>query len=152
MALIATLHGLCAVCNRFGRIGQDRSPAGFLAGVGRTLVGMTSRFAPGRFDALGVPPRLLKRGLSVMVPVGALAASVNGSPSIVAYAITVGPASEDDAAVMTDPSSTWWFDVYVSPGAPLRQMYRVDELLGVPALGLTMPGLPPVTVEVIPQT
>lgn len=100
-------------------------------------------------EGLGVPPAMLEPGLAVMVPVGTISAAVNGGPSIVAYATVIGRASEHDAAVMADPSEMWWLDVHMGPGITLPQMYRADQILGVPALGLTMPGLPPATVRLV---
>ncbi len=86
------------------------------------------------FDGVGVAPGLLEEGLRVMVPVGTVNAVVNGPASIVALAVCRRPADRD---------GVWWLDVYMSPtGTPLPQMYPIDQILGIPALGLTMPGVP----------
>ncbi len=94
-------------------------------------------------EGVGVTPRELTPGTAVMVPVGQVAAAVNGQPCIIAWAVVRGPANESDAAVFTDPSAMHWLDVYMVPGGPpLPQMYRADAILGVPALGLRMDGAP----------
>ncbi len=36
----------------------------------------------------------------------------------------------------------YWLNVHTGLGTVLPQMYRADEILGVPAYGLTMDGLP----------
>lgn len=96
-----------------------------------------------RHEGVGVTPRDLATGTPVMVPVGGVAAIVNGGPCIIAWAVVRGPASESDAEVFTDPSAMYWLDVYMIPGGPpLPQMYRADAILGVPALGLSMQGAP----------
>lgn len=97
-----------------------------------------------RCEGVGVTPQeLMKAGTVVMVPVGAISAAVNGGPCIIAWAVVVGPAGESDASVFTNPEDVFWLDVYMAPGvAPLPQMYRADQILGVPALGLQMAGAP----------
>ncbi len=85
------------------------------------------------FDGVGVAPAMLAEGVWVMVPVGTVNAAVNGGASLVALAQCRGPAERD---------GVWWFDVHMSPGQPpLPQMYPVDQLLGLPAMGLAMPGV-----------
>lgn len=99
-----------------------------------------------RFEGVGVTPRELEPGTTVMVPVGQGNALVNGGPCIIAWAVVVGPASEADAAAFTDPAAMHWLDVYMAPGIPpLPQLYRADTILGVPALGLRMDGAPSTT-------
>lgn len=97
-----------------------------------------------RCEGVGITPReLMTPGTVVMVPVGAVSAVVNGGPCLVAWAVVVGPASESDSSVFTDPEGMFWLDVYMAPGVPpLPQMYRADQILGVPALGLQMAGAP----------
>lgn len=95
-----------------------------------------------RWEGVGVTPRELEPGTVVMVPVGQGAAIINGGPCIIAWAIVRGPASEDDAAVFTDPTRKYWLDVYTGPGVFLPQMYAADQILGVPALGLNQEGAP----------
>ncbi len=87
------------------------------------------------FDGVGVPRGMLHAGLQVMVPVGTASAAVNGGASIVALA--VGPADREDV---------WWFDVYAGGSTPIPQMYPIEQLLGVPAHGISTTGLedPPV--------
>lgn len=94
-----------------------------------------------RFQGVGVTARELKPDAVVMVPVGQVNAVVNGGPCIIAWAVVRGPA---DDTVGAPPGTVVWLDVYLSPDSPpLAQMYRADEILGVPALGLTMGGAPP---------
>lgn len=97
-----------------------------------------------RCEGVGVTPRdLLTPGTAVMVPVNQISAVVNGGPCVIAWAVVRGPASDADAAVFTDPTGVHWLDVYLAPDvAPLPQMYRADQILGVPALGVTMTGAP----------
>ena len=95
-------------------------------------------------EGLGVTPRELKPGTAVMVPVGQIAALVNGGPCVIAWAVVLGPASESDTVQFDDPDQWYWLNVYMVPGGPpLPQMYRADTILGVPALGLQMDGAPP---------
>jgi hypothetical protein len=94
-------------------------------------------------EGVGVTPRELVSGTAVMVPVGAIASTVNGGPCIIAWAVVRGPADEADTKVLTDPAARYWLDVHMVPdGPPLPQTYRADEILGVPALGLRMDGAP----------
>ncbi len=84
------------------------------------------------FDGVGVPPGMLHAGLQVMVPVGTVSATVNGGASIVALAVAIRPADVENA---------WWFDVYLGGPAPLPQMYPIEQLLGIPAHGISTTGL-----------
>lgn len=94
---------------------------------------------------LGVTARELVPGTAVMVPVGRLVAAVNGQPCLIAWAIVRGMAYADDERA----SGAWWLDVYLVPGGrPVRQMYDAAEIVGVPALGLSMEGAPPVEVVI----
>lgn len=90
----------------------------------------------GRFEGVGVTARELEPGTAVMVPVGKVNAQINGGPCVIAWAVVREPAVRDRADV-------WWLDVYMSPGVALPQMYQADEILGVPALGLSMDGAAP---------
>jgi hypothetical protein len=99
-----------------------------------------------RFEGLGITADQLRPNTAVMVAVGRLVANINGQPCLIAWAIVRGPVAENTDP--TDPAGMWWLDVYSVPGGPpLPQQYRADEILGVPALGLTMDGAPPVTVH-----
>lgn len=95
-----------------------------------------------RWEGLGVTPNELQPGTTVMVPVGQANAIVNGGPCIVAWATVRGPAGDSGASVFVDPTSVYWLDVHMGPGVSLPQMYRADQILGVPALGLTMAEAP----------
>lgn len=103
-----------------------------------------------RFQGLGITPRELQAGTVVMVPVGQGNALVNGQPCVIAWAVVLQPAADDEAGVFTDPKRRYWLDVYLAPGGrPLPQMYRAEEILGVPALGLTMDGAPRPRTETV---
>lgn len=103
-----------------------------------------------RFEGVGITPRELQPGSVVMVPVGQGNALVNGGPCIIAWAVVRGPADGDAVAPFTDPEQRFWLDVYsAGPGRSVPQMYRAGEILGVPALGLTMDGAPPPTIEFV---
>lgn len=94
-------------------------------------------------EGVGITAHELTPGTIVMVPVGQGAALGNGQPCIIAWAVVRGPASTADAAQFTDPAAMHWLDVYMAPGhPPMPQMYRADNILGVPALGLHMHGAP----------
>jgi hypothetical protein len=96
-------------------------------------------------DGLGVTSRELIPGTAVMVAAGRGVTHVNGNPypCVIAWAVVRGPATETDAATHPDPHSVWWLDVYIIPGGePLPQMYRADEIIGIPVLGLHMDGAP----------
>ena len=57
--------------------------------------------------------------------------------------------SEADADEYTGPNTQYWLDVYLIPdGPPMPQMYRVGEILGVPALGLHMDGAPDPVIRI----
>lgn len=87
-------------------------------------------------------PGELRPGTRVMVLAAGIAGIVNDHPALVAMAEVVGPADQD-AAPSRDGSDRWWLNVHMGPGVPpLPQMYRRCEILGIPALGLTMAGLP----------
>lgn len=89
-----------------------------------------------QWEGVGVTARELTADTVVMVPVGQANTMVNGGPCVIAWAVVRGPA--DDRAP-GDPQGRWWLEVYLAPGAaPLPQMYRAEEILGVPALGLHM--------------
>lgn len=94
------------------------------------------------FEGLGVTVRELQPGTIVMVPVGRLVAAVNGHPCLIAWAIVRGPAG-DAAAKLGMSGERYWLDVYTIPGGPpVPQMYAPGEIIGVPALGLSMDGAP----------
>lgn len=94
-----------------------------------------------KVEGVGVTPRELVDGTVVMVPVGAPSSVVNGGPCVIAWAVVRGPA--DPAADVTDPEAKYWLDVYTVPGGPpMPQKYPSGEILGVPALGLSMDGAP----------
>ncbi len=93
-----------------------------------------------RWQGLGITERELTAGTRVMVPVGEVAAQVNGHPCIVALAVVRGPANDSDASVFVDPTAVYWLDVHMGPDVVLPQMYRADQILGIPALGLAAHG------------
>jgi hypothetical protein len=93
---------------------------------------------PDRWQGLGITRDQLKPGTAVMVPVGTIAAQVNGWPCTIAYAEVMGPAGPEEASVYVNPEDVWWLNVHMGPGLTLPQMYRADQILGVPATGLTM--------------
>lgn len=95
-----------------------------------------------RFEGVGVTARELVPGHVVMVPVGAIPAVINGGPCVIAWAVVRGPASAVEAASYADPATIWWLDVYMGPAVFIPQMYRADDILGVPAIGLQMTGAP----------
>ena len=100
-----------------------------------------------RFEGVGVTPRELVEGTIVMVPVGEIAAWVNGHPCVIAWAVVIGPAEEGTDP--TNPKAQWWLNVYSTGGGePMPQMYPAEKILGVPAIGLTMQGAPPPTVVI----
>jgi hypothetical protein len=84
-------------------------------------------------DGVGVPPGWLRPGVRVIVPVGTVNSVVNGGPSIAAIGVALQPGDRDGC---------WWFDVYTGGLEPLPQQYPVEQLLGIPAHGMTVPGLP----------
>lgn len=91
-----------------------------------------------KWEGLGVTPRELQPGTVVMVPVGQGNALVNGDPCIIASATVRGRASDADASVFVNPADVYWLDVEMGPGIVLPQMYPAGQILGVPALGLSM--------------
>lgn len=97
-------------------------------------------FDPQQTEGLGVPEHMLQPGAAVMVPYVA-SAVVNGDPALICYATVRGLASEADAASFNG-GPWYWLDVHTGGGVTLPQMFRSDQILGVPALGL----LPPTAV------
>jgi hypothetical protein len=95
-----------------------------------------------RWNGLGVTPSQLEPGTVVMVPVGQVSAVVNGGPCIVASATVRGRATDADASVYVDPTDVYWLDVHMGPGVTLPQMYPANQILGVPALGLSIAEIP----------
>lgn len=95
-----------------------------------------------RLEGVGITLRQLEPNTVVMVPYGQGNAIVNGGPCIIAWAVVIGPVEKDNDP--TDPKARYWLNVYLARGVePMPQMYRAEEILGVPALGLTMDGAPP---------
>lgn len=93
-----------------------------------------------RFQGVGITERELRPGTKVMVPVGQMSALVNGGPCVIALAEVIRPATGNESAVYVDHFAVWWLNVHLVPGGePLPQMYHADQILGVPALGLSMP-------------
>lgn len=95
-----------------------------------------------RFQGVGITERELRPGTIVMVPVGQISATVNGGPCVIAWAEVLRPATGSESATFVDHFGVWWLNVYLAPGSPLPQMYRADDILGIPALGLNMAGAP----------
>lgn len=91
-------------------------------------------------EGLGVQPEDLTTGRLVMVPVGRIPAAVNGHPPVIAMARVLGPA-DDPACMPGAAGDVWWLDVFTGGGTRLPQMYRTGEVLGLPAYGMTMPGV-----------
>lgn len=92
-----------------------------------------------RFEGLGITQAELRPGTKVMVAVGQVSAIVNGGPCVIALAEVIRPATGSESAVFVDHFAVWWLDVYMVPGGePLPQMYHADQILGIPALGLSM--------------
>lgn len=91
---------------------------------------------------MGITRRELQPGTAVMVPFGTVAGSVNGTPTIICYAVVIGPASTADVSTRTDDGDVVWLDVFAGPGISVPGMYHVTEILGVPAYGLKMPDPP----------
>lgn len=79
-------------------------------------------------DGIGVAPGHLREGVRVIVPVGA----GTGTSSSCALAVCREPAERE---------GYWWFEVYMGATSPIPQMFPVDQLLGLAADGLTMPGM-----------
>lgn len=96
-----------------------------------------------RHAGVGITPRELRTGTSVMVPVGAVSAAVNGGPCLIAWAVVRGLAENPTTEGPADPADAYWLDVYLAPGRPpVPQVYRAGEILGIPAAGLRMDGAP----------
>lgn len=94
-------------------------------------------------EGVGITLGELRPGTAVMVPMGRIGGAV-GQPCVIAWAVVGGPASFVEGRPCAD--DLWWLDVYAIPGGPpIPQVYRADEILGVPALGLRMDGAPPRT-------
>jgi hypothetical protein len=84
-----------------------------------------------RWEGLGMLPGMLEPGMAVMVAAGTINAVVNGDPPIICYATVIDRAEAPD---------TWWLNVHMGMGSTLPQMYRADQILGIPALGLFVEG------------
>lgn len=94
-----------------------------------------------RCEGIGITPRELKPGTKVIVPVGRLAAMANGDPCVIAWATVMGPVDPATNTTLVDPTDTWWLDVHMVPGPEsdgLPQMYRAEEILGIPAPSLVL--------------
>lgn len=85
-----------------------------------------------RWDMLGVTGDQLKAGTVVMVATGP-GPELNGDPAIICPATVIGPADEPNV---------WWLDMHVAPNVSLPQMYHAAQILGVPALSLTINATP----------
>lgn len=97
-----------------------------------------------RWEGLGVTSEQLREGVTVMVPTGMGSAVVNGGPCVIALATVIGPARpQDDQIFKTDTFEMWWLNVHLA-GTTMPQMYRVDQILGIPTPGLAMTEPPPV--------
>lgn len=95
-----------------------------------------------QWEGLGVTPNELREGVTVMVPVGQIAAIIEGQPCLIALATVMGPASSQETEQFTEQhkaAGMWWLNVRMGPGVSLPQMYRADQILGIPSLGLAMP-------------
>jgi hypothetical protein len=75
---------------------------------------------------------MIEPGDVVMVTVGGISAEINHHLRVVCLAVVRERASD----------AHWWLEVAVGPGTVLPQMYRDDEILGVPGRGITMPSGP----------
>jgi hypothetical protein len=91
-----------------------------------------------RRQGLGITRDQLRPGTLVMVATGTIATQVNGTPAIICLAEVVGPANAEVTSTRIDPDETWWLRVQMAPGTSLPQMYRADQILGIPATGLVM--------------
>lgn len=91
-----------------------------------------------QFEGIGVTRDELRKGTIVMVAVGRIPALANGQPCVIAPAVVMGPASDADRQVFRDAPEMWWLEVHTARGVCLPQMYRADEILGVPALSLDL--------------
>lgn len=73
---------------------------------------------------------LIESGMVVMVAAGSISAELNHHLPMVCLAVVRDRAS----------ATHWWLEIAVGPHAPaLLQMYRPEEILGIPARGITMP-------------
>lgn len=76
---------------------------------------------------LGVPEQMLTSGAAVMVVAGG-GGEPHYRPALICYATVDGPADEP---------GVWWLSVhYGGTAGPLPQMFRTEEIVGVPAWGL----------------
>lgn len=91
-------------------------------------------YDPAMTEGLGVPESLLRPGLVVVVPIGRIPAAVNGTECVIGLATVLGRVEGE--------AGTWWLEVYAGAGTAMEQMYRHGEILGVPALGMTISGPP----------
>lgn len=82
---------------------------------------------------------MLQPGTAVMVPYTA-SAVVNGDPALICYATVRGLAAEADAAGFNG-GPVYWLDVHTGGPTTLPQMFRADQILGVPAFGLRPEGV-----------
>lgn len=94
------------------------------------------------WEGLGATRYELQPGIVVMVPVGMGPAVVEGMPCVIAWAVVQRKATPEEAEAFREPDKMWWLEVWMGPGASLPQMYPSYQILGVPALGLTMAGAP----------
>lgn len=69
---------------------------------------------------------LIRPGLKVLVRHGAASAAINGHLPLVCLGEVVERADAD----------VWWINVWMGVAEPIPQMYRTDEILGTPSLGL----------------
>jgi len=75
----------------------------------------------------------------VMVPVGQISAELYDHPPVLCLARVVGTHDQLEPRV-----TRWWLDVWPDPGGPpLPQLYRAEEILGVPAYGFVPPAPAP---------
>lgn len=96
---------------------------------------MSDKRVPDPWESLGLRPGQIEAGLGVMVAY-TISAAVNGDPPLICYARAIQQATPAEAAVFVGEPEVWWLDVYTAPGVTLPQMFRVDQILGVPAIGI----------------
>lgn len=90
-----------------------------------------------QFQGLGITRDQLRPGTVVMVAVGRGVAALNDNPTVVTTATVEQRASSADKQVYRDQDAEmWWLTVHMAPGVDLPQMYRADEILGVPSLAV----------------
>jgi hypothetical protein len=73
-------------------------------------------------------PPLFEPGLKVMVRTAVISGEINGHLPLVCMAEVMGPAEGDDL---------WWLTVWMGQREGMPQMYKSEEILGTPSLGLT---------------